>query len=600
MSSTTPDPTHAEPETGSNRESIRRLVGGHRRTVGSIAFTATLAGFAEAATLATVSQIAAALLSNSDHVRLNLGVVDITLSMGTLIWLSGGLVLARLALLMLNTMSQARLGAEVQADLRNNLFAAFTRASWTAQSLDTEGHLQEQLSSQALQASWGANYLASLVSALFTFIVLLISAMILSPLTAALVIVVAGVLSLLLRPLSALGQRRTAELSQAQMNYASGVGEANRLAEESSVFGTGELQRDSLETLVDRTRTLVLHSGFINRLTPILFQSAIFLTVVAGLGALYWTGVGAVTALGAVVLMLVRAGTYGREVHGSYQLLRQSLPFVDRVHDGTARYEAHPSEWGSSSMSEISGLSFKDVSYAYKENRPVLRDVSFDISQGEVIGIVGPSGAGKSTLVQLLLQLRTPDSGTYSLNGRSVSEYSSEDWHRQISYVPQEPKLIHATVADNIRFHREIDDGQIEHAAKLARIHDEVLSWDGGYDRIVGPRADSVSGGQQQRLCLARALAADPSVLVLDEPTSALDPRSESLIQDSLGELADQLTVFIVTHRMSTLTVCNRVIVIADNRLDGFGTPEELARTNEYFNGALRLSSRAQSPAATT
>ena len=132
--------------------------------------------------------------------------------------------------------------------------------------------------------------------------------------------------------------------------------------------------------------------------------------------------------------------------------------------------------------------------------------------------------------MQILLRLRDPAAGATWSTAATRRTSAREDWHRQVSYVPQEPRLLHATVAENIRFFRDIDDEEVERAARLARIHDDVMSWANGYDTVVGPRADAVSGGQQQRICLARALAARPEVLVLDEPTSALDPQSEALI----------------------------------------------------------------------
>jgi len=155
--------------------------------------------------------------------------------------------------------------------------------------------------------------------------------------------------------------------------------------------------------------------------------------------------------------------------------------------------------------------------------------------------------------------------------------------------VPQEPRLLHASVADNIRFFRDIDDEEVQRAARLARIHDDIVGWENGYDAIVGPRADAVSGGQQQRICLARALAARPEVLILDEPTSALDPQSEALIGESLLGIRSNVTLFIVAHRMSTLEMCDRVMVILDGRLAGFDTKDALQRENSYYRHASQL-----------
>ena len=173
-------------------------------------------------------------------------------------------------------------------------------------------------------------------------------------------------------------------------------------------------------------------------------------------------------------------------------------------------------------------------------------------------GVVGPSGAGKSTLVQILLNLRMPDEGRYLINGVPVQQLRQDDWHARVAYVPQEPRLVHASVAENIRYFRDLDDDAVVRAAQLARIHDDIESWPNGYETIVGPRADAVSGGQQQRICLARALAAQPEILILDEPTSALDPRSEALIQESRPRSSTRCA-FIIAHRMSTLDICDRV-----------------------------------------
>jgi ABC-type multidrug transport system fused ATPase/permease subunit len=179
--------------------------------------------------------------------------------------------------------------------------------------------------------------------------------------------------------------------------------------------------------------------------------------------------------------------------------------------------------------------------------------------------------------------------GRYLVDGIPASEFAREDWYSRVAYVPQEPRLLHASVADNIRFYRDLDDAAVREAARLARIDADIATWADGYDTTIGPRADAVSGGQQQRICIARALAGRPEVLILDEPTSALDPRSESLLQDSLVALKQQVTLFVVAHRMSTLDICNRVMVIVDGRLEDFGTPDCLARQSPYYRSASAL-----------
>jgi ABC-type multidrug transport system fused ATPase/permease subunit len=242
---------------------------------------------------------------------------------------------------------------------------------------------------------------------------------------------------------------------------------------------------------------------------------------------------------------------------------------------------------GTKRLDTVRTLAFDDVSFAYDREQPALSDIEFDVTAGEAIGIIGPSGAGKSTLIQILLGLRVPGQGRYLVNGVPADQVNREDWLRHFAYVPQEPRLLHASVSDNIRFFREIDDAAVERAARLAGIHDDVVGWPAGYETVIGPRADAISGGQQQRVCLARALAADPEVLVLDEPTSALDPRAEQRIQESLLALKDDLTLFIVAHRMSTLDICERVMVIVDGRLQAFDRIAELRNSNPYYRSAI-------------
>jgi ABC-type multidrug transport system fused ATPase/permease subunit len=157
--------------------------------------------------------------------------------------------------------------------------------------------------------------------------------------------------------------------------------------------------------------------------------------------------------------------------------------------------------------------------------------------------------------------------------------------------VPQQARLVAGTVADNIRFFREdLEPGTIERAAKLAHIHDDIVQWPLGYDTPVGERGGQLSGGQQQRLCIARALVGDPDVVVLDEPTSALDVKSESLMRDTMADLAPHKTVFVIAHRLSTLSICDRIMVILNGRLEGFDQPSELEASNPFYREALKLS----------
>jgi ATP-binding cassette, subfamily B, bacterial len=569
------------------------LIGDRRRTMLALVLASILSGFTEAGVLAVIAQVAVALVNKTTTVHATIGPLQVHVAVGTLFAVAAALAFLRFLLQGPMSFLPARISADVQARMRRNLFHAFTRASWEVQSRDREGHLQEIMTSQVIQATNASLQTANLVIAVFTFLVLMATALVLNA-PAAIVVLVASLLVFAsLRPLRALGVSRSGALSRAQMEYAGGIGEAIRVAEETHVFGVDAAQRSRSDRLISSARDLFFRTQTIGRLVGGIYQSVIYLLLVGGLYALYATGRAHAASIGAIVLLLVRAGTYGQQVQGSWQGLRQSLPFIERLQEAERRYtESIPPE-GRRSLQEVRTLAFADVSFAYRPGRAVLSDVSFEVVRGEAVGVIGPSGAGKSTLVQILLRLRAPGEGRYLVNGVPAHEFAREDWHRQVAYVPQEPRLLHASAAANIRYFRALDDEAVRRAATLAGIHEEIMSWPNGYDTIVGPRADAVSGGQQQRICLARALAARPEVLVLDEPTSALDPHSETLIQESLSVLKNELTLFIVAHRMSTLDICERVMVIIDGRLAAFDTISLLQERNAYYRSASKLAAGA-------
>jgi ATP-binding cassette subfamily B protein len=582
-------------ETAADAPSMRRrldlLIGDRRRLIVLLGFCSLASGFTEAATLALVAQLAASVVGGAHKGAHGgaLSLFSIHGSPGTLIPVAFGFCALRLVFQIPLSMLPARIGAQVMARLRTELFDAFSRASWTTQSAGREGNLQEIMTNQVAQAVSGVAGTTGLITATLQFIVLMAFALKLNALAAVIVGALTIVLFALLRPLRKRGGRYAQALSRAQVRYAGGIAEANRLAEETHVFGAGAAQRERIGGAIQESRHWFFRSQVLGRLVANVYQSLIYVLLVGGIGVLYLIGGSQAGSLGGVVLVLLRAGMSGQLIQGSYQTLVQAVPFVERAQETLEGFRASVEQDDGQPLSSIQTVGFDHVSFGYRPETPVLSDINFSVRGGEAIGIVGPSGAGKSTLVQLLLRLRRPVDGHYLVNGTPAESFAREDWYKQVSYVPQEPRLLHASVADNIRFFRDLDDAQVERAARMARIHDDIVGWRDGYQTIVGPRADAVSGGQQQRICLARALASEPDVLVLDEPTSALDPQSEAFISASLKAIRNELTLFIVAHRMSTLEMCDRVMVIVDGRLAGFDTKSVLQRDNPYYRHASQL-----------
>jgi ATP-binding cassette, subfamily B, bacterial len=191
----------------------------------------------------------------------------------------------------------------------------------------------------------------------------------------------------------------------------------------------------------------------------------------------------------------------------------------------------------------------------------------------------------------LLLGLRDPACGRVLAGGRDISTFDRAEWARKVTFVPQAAHLIAGTIADNIRFLREhVTQADVERAARLAHLHEDVEGFPEGYEREVGKHGGHLSGGQQQRLCIARALVEHPDLLILDEPTSALDVRSEHLVRNTLLSLKDRMTVIVIAHRLSTLTICDRIMVIKEGELKDFDTPLALERSSDFYREALTLS----------
>jgi ATP-binding cassette, subfamily B, bacterial len=308
------------------------------------------------------------------------------------------------------------------------------------------------------------------------------------------------------------------------------------------------------------------------------------------LGIAYTAHFGRLASLGAIVLIVLRALSYAQSLQTSLQGLYQSAPYIETIVAESERYSASVMRHGGEPLGNLGRIAFDHVSFEYEQDVPVLRDLTFEVAPGEIIGIVGPSGSGKSTLIQLLLRLRAPTAGTIRVDDRALQQIDVDEWYRHVSLVPQDAHLFAGSVADNVRFFRDIDDPSVQRAAKLAHLDDEIRAWPAGYATQVGERGGQLSGGQKQRLCIARALAEEPSLIVFDEPTSSLDVRSEALVRETIGDLGGRTTVFIIAHRISTLSICDKIMVLLGGILEGFDSPKHLEGTNPFYQEALRLS----------
>jgi ATP-binding cassette subfamily B protein len=222
-------------------------------------------------------------------------------------------------------------------------------------------------------------------------------------------------------------------------------------------------------------------------------------------------------------------------------------------------------------------IKFENVSFAYDPERQILKHVSFEVPAGRMVAIVGPSGAGKSTISRILFRFYEVSGGRVLIDGQNISDVTQSSLRAAIGMVPQDTVLFNDTIFYNIRYGRpEASDREVREAAKLAQVHDFIMTLPQGYDSLVGERGLKLSGGEKQRVAIARTILKSPPILMLDEATSALDSHTEKEIQDALERVARERTSLVIAHRLSTVVHADDIIVLDHGEIVEQGTHQEL------------------------
>ena len=293
---------------------------------------------------------------------------------------------------------------------------------------------------------------------------------------------------------------------------------------------------------------------------------------------------------GPTMLIILRSLSYGLGLQHAAAGLSNVEPMMSHLYESEQNFYDSQEPRGNTKFDGLTEIRLGGVTFSYPgAATPTIRNAQALIQHGERVGIVGPSGGGKSTLGKLLLGVYLPVGRGVEVNGKPLHTFSSESWGGRIGFVPQDASLIASTVRDNVVFFRDgISDDDVLEALENANLLEDFERLGLTLDSEIGPGQREVSGGQRQRLAIARALAARPSLVIMDEPTSSVDAISEGAIADSIERLPGNVTVVIISHRLRILRDCDRLLVIEGGNIVVDGSPDEVLGESRFLQLALQ------------
>jgi ABC-type multidrug transport system fused ATPase/permease subunit len=383
-------------------------------------------------------------------------------------------------------------------------------------------------------------------------------------------------------------KKATHEVRRQQSNIVAVVEQGLESMRVVKAFGRQDLAQEELEVASRATVDASLKA----RRIKALLSPIVAVTVSLCVAVVLWRGsaliiAGTMTA-GALTVFLSYLTKFFKPVQDLATMtnsIAQTAVGVERVQAILDADMVIPERPNAREPKELRGdIVFDKVAFAYNAESPVLREVSFQIKPGQMVGFVGPTGGGKSTIVSLIPRFYDPTAGSIQIDGVDIRDYTIQGLRNNIGYVLQETVLFQGTVRENIAYgHAGATEEEIMNAAKLADVDEFVVKMPHGYDTIVGERGDTLSGGQRQRIGIARAIIRNNPILILDEPTAALDTQSENMVVKALEKLMKGRTVITIAHRLSTIRNSDKILVLKEGVVAEQGTHDELMKLGGVY-----------------
>ncbi len=522
----------------------------------------------------------------STTIRSFFGYFNWTYSLSSLLLFIGSLFVLKVATLFAVNYVVAFVRTSYQKKIRTELFQRTIAANWHYLSNQKVGHLDQLLTTNIDNSSALLSAIATSMLITAKLIVYgLIAVNISLPITLLALAISLGAF-FIFRPLFYRNKKITAELESINRQLAHSVNE-NIIGMKTikSLFSADAISGQK-NFLFDRIRKLSLDVVFVRGATDMLMQ-LVGLGFIFAVFVFFYKNTVFNFASFAVMIFAINQ-VFSQAQLGQAQLhnIISLLPYLAVVMDYRREAERHKERSGGRDNFIFNQrISFEKVVFAYDNQRGVLKDVSFSIDKGQMVGLIGPSGSGKTTIVDLLLRLYDPQNGAIMIDRKNIADIDLMEWRKNVGYVSQDMFLLNDTIENNIRFYNDsISREDVISAAKTANIYGFIEDQPEKFLTVVGERGIRLSNGQRQRIALARVLARKPKILILDEATSALDNESEAFIRKSIEDLRGRITTFIIAHRLSTVKKADKLIVLESGKIVEQGDPEELLKDkNSYF-----------------